>query len=182
MSSAPALFDPVSWSAPRPAAQRRLGESGSRAARRASRSERWWLLSTDADSMVPCDWIARYLAHARRGALAVAGVVDVVDDEETGSFVERWRADYGATLRPDGRHPHVHAANLGVRFDAYTAVDGFRPVPRAEDIDLWRRLRALGIEPVADASIVVATSGRRSGRVGEGFAHALALAYPTDPV
>ena len=50
----------------------------------------------------------------------------------------------------------------------------------AEDIDLWRRLRSAAIEPLADSSIVVATSGRRHGRVREGFAHALALAYPTD--
>jgi glycosyltransferase involved in cell wall biosynthesis len=145
------------------------------------RPERCWLLSTDADSQVPVDWIERYLEHARLGEIAVAGVVDLIDDSDAVAFGDRWRADYGATLEVDGRHPHVHAANLGLRLDVYTLVGGFGAVERAEDIDLWRRLRSAGVEPLADSSIVVATSGRRQGRVEEGFAHALALAYPTDP-
>jgi hypothetical protein len=144
------------------------------------RPERCWVLSTDADSEVPIDWIERYLQHAERGAVAVAGVVDLIDDHDAAGFVDRWRSDYGATLGDDGRHPHVHAANLGVRLDAYVRVGGFGDLARAEDIDLWRRLRSIGVEPVADASIVVWTSGRRHGRVAQGFAHALALAYPTD--
>lgn len=149
------------------------------AARTTQAAARCWVLSTDADSEVPADWIERYLEHARAGALAVAGVVDLIDDADAAGFVDRWRTDYGATLGADGRHPHVHAANLAVRLDAYLLVDGFGDVARAEDIDLWRRLRDVGVEPVADTSIVVATSGRREGRVERGFAHALALAYPT---
>jgi glycosyltransferase involved in cell wall biosynthesis len=141
--------------------------------------ERCLVLSTDADSEVPADWIERYIEHARRGELAVAGIVDLLDDADAAEFVDRWRSDYGATLGLAGHHPHVHAANLGVRLDAYLLVGGFDALERAEDIDLWRRLRSAGIEPLADSSIVVRTSGRRHGRVREGFAHALALAYPT---
>jgi hypothetical protein len=121
----------------------------------------------------------RHLAHADRGVLAVAGVVDLLDDDDdSADFTARWRRDYGQTIADDGRHPHAHATNLGVRLDVYRAVGGYRQTTGAEDTDLWRRLRLAGVQPLADASIVVATSGRRTGRVADGFAHALATQYP----
>lgn len=134
---------------------------------------RTWVLSTDADSVVPVDWVSRHLAHARGGTVAVAGVVDLRDDADARAVRSLWENDYLPTLRVDGSHPHVHAANLGVRLDAYLAVGGFRDVARAEDIDLWRRLRADGHVPVADGDVVVATSARLRGRVEAGFAGAL---------
>ncbi len=141
-----------------------------------------WILSTDADSIVPPDWIERYLVHAADGAVAVAGVVSLIDDEDGRRILRPWQRDYGATLAADGTHPHVHAANLGVRLDAYDAVGGFRDVDRIEDIDLWRRLRAAGYEPVADSRLVVATSGRLEGRVRAGFAAALCERYGSEVV
>lgn len=144
------------------------------------RPERAWLLSTDADSRVRPDWIVRYVRHAEAGALAVAGIVDLFDDGESSDFRDRWRTDYGASVCPDGTHPHAHAANLGVRLDAYRSAGGFRDVGPADDRDLWRRLRAGGVVPVADSSIVVDTSGRRAGRVPSGFAAALSSLYPID--
>mgnify|MGYP003135085608 CR=1 FL=1 len=148
------------------------------------RPDRAWVLSTDADSRVRPDWIVRYIRHAEAGALAVAGVVDLFDDGESSDFRSRWRTDYGSSLFADGTHPHAHAANLGVRLDAYRGSGGFRDVGPADDRDLWRRLRAGGVEPVADSSIVVDTSGRRTGRVPAGFATALSTLYPLerDPV
>lgn len=142
--------------------------------------ERSWVLSTDADSCVRADWIVRYLRHADDGAIAVAGIVDLFDDGEADGFRHRWQRDYGSTITRDGRHPHAHATNLGIRLDAYRSVGGFRDVGPADDRDLWSRLRRRGIEPVADAAIVVDTSGRRAGRVPTGFAHALATLYPAD--
>ena len=142
------------------------------------RPQRAWVLSTDADSRVRPDWIVRYVRHGEAGAQAVAGVVDLLDEVESGDFRARWRVDYGGTVRSDGTHPHAHAANLGVRLDAYRRAGGFRDVGPADDRDLWRRLRAIGIDPVADGSIVVDTSGRRTGRVPAGFATALSTLYP----
>jgi glycosyltransferase involved in cell wall biosynthesis len=142
-------------------------------------AERTWLLSTDADSRVRHDWIVRHLEYAEHGVAAVAGVVDLLDDDETAEFAVRWRSDYGSTIAADRTHPHAHATNLGVRLDAYRAVGGFRPCDGAEDTDLWRRLHEAGFEPVADASIVVDTSGRRAGRVRDGFAFALSRLYPS---
>lgn len=142
--------------------------------------DRWgsaWLLSTDADSIVRTDWVRRYLAHAEAGAVAVAGVVGLIDDEDGRRVGRAWWDDYGATIASDRTHPHVHAANLGVRLDIYREVGGFGDLERAEDIDLWRRIRAAGHRTVADADLVVDTSARLSGRVEVGFAAALQRLY-----
>lgn len=157
-------------------AARRIGVGACTAAW--DRPEHAWLLSTDADSTVGTDWIVRHLRHARRGVCAVSGIVDIADDAAAVPFRSAWRADYTARIGADRVHPYAHATNLGIRLDAYRAVGGFRDLAGEEDADLWRRLRARGIDPVADARIVVATSGRRRGRVPYGFAHALATAYP----
>lgn len=137
-----------------------------------------WVLSTDADSVVPPTWIQAYLAHHERGSVAVAGIVDLLDEDAL--WGERWRRDYGATVGADLAHPHVHAANLGIRFDVYDEVGGFTDLDRIEDIDLWRKVRAAGYVPVADGSIVVSTSARFTGRVEVGFAHALRRLYGDD--
>jgi glycosyltransferase involved in cell wall biosynthesis len=138
-----------------------------------SAPERTWVLSTDADTVVPSDWVARYLAHAQRGAVAVAGVVSLRAGADADRVGAAWWADYGPTLAVDGTHPHVHAANMGVRADVLQAAGGMPAVGRAEDQVLWRRLRAAGVAPVADARLVVATSARLQARVPRGFAHAL---------
>lgn len=136
-----------------------------------------WVLSTDADSVVAPDWVARYLRHHERGEVAVAGIVGLLDDCDGRRIGHRWRADYGSTLAPDGGHPHVHAANLGVRLDVLDQAGGFGNSERIEDIELWDRVRALGIVPRADANIVVGTSARLDGRVRLGFAAALERIY-----
>lgn len=141
-----------------------------------------WLLSTDADSVVPDTWIESYQAHHRRGAVAVAGIVDLIDDEAGRLIGERWRGEYGATIAHDLSHPHVHAANLAIRLDVYDEVGGFAELDRIEDIDLWRRVRSAGYSTVADSSIVVATSARMTGRVEVGFAKALHRLYGDDDV
>jgi glycosyltransferase involved in cell wall biosynthesis len=138
---------------------------------------RTWVLSTDADTVVPPSWVERYLAHAAAGARAVAGIVALIPDADGRRIGARWRADYGARVDSSSSHPYVHAANLGVRLDVLQAVGGFPAVEREEDADLWDRIRAAGIEPVADADLVVATSARMRARVPRGFAHALATLY-----
>ncbi len=142
--------------------------------------ERVWVLSTDADSTVRPDWIGRHLQHAAQGAPAVSGIVDLIDDGTYATLRDRWRADYREPIGRDHRHPYSHATNLGIRLDAYRAVGGFRDLSGEEDADLWRRLRAVGMEPRADARIVVDTSARRRNRVPEGFALALATLYPDE--
>lgn len=131
-----------------------------------------WLLSTDADSLVPADWICRYAVHARAAHLAVAGVVDLIEDEDAAAVQPRWSSDYRSTFEGMD-HPHAHACNLGLRVDLYRRVGGFKSLPRAEDIDLWRRVRALGVPTSADADLRVWTSARTDARCAGGFGAAL---------
>ena len=138
------------------------------------RADRCWLANTDADCEVPATWLQQHLSHAEQGWSAVAGIVDVdsFTDHDPG-VPERFRTTY--LTHPDGTHPHVHGANLGVRADAYLAAGGWSPLTTAEDHDLWGRLRRNPQACLADAGLCVLTSGRRFGRAPMGFARALAL-------
>lgn len=141
-----------------------------------------WLASTDADTIVPPDWIERQLAYAGAGACGVAGVVRLLPDDADNDPVLRRRFDDAYLIRPDGSHAHVHAANLGVRADAYMAVGGWRPLLTGEDHDLWNRLTAHGWPVRSTADMAVATSARRQGRAPNGFAADLVALDALDSV
>lgn len=133
---------------------------------------RVWVANTDADTVVPENWLTTQLAAATEGFLAIAGVVDlepgtVCDSALWQSFSETY------IVYPDGSHPHVHGANLGFRADAYLAVGGWNPLAVGEDHDLWNRLRVYG--PVTSrTALSVSTSARLVGRAPAGFAADLA--------
>jgi len=151
-----------------------LGYGGRAAAKRT------WLLTTDADTVVPVDWVAAHLRLAEAGAAGVAGVVRVdtfADHAEHADAVRR-RFDVTYAIHPDGTHPHVHGANLGVRADAYLAVGGWPTLATAEDHALWARLRSDGWPTVSSIEAWVTTSGRRVGRAPLGFAACLADLAP----
>jgi hypothetical protein len=136
-------------------------------------AERCWMANTDADCSVPETWLVDQLGLAEAGIEAVTGIVDVDQFVEHGPGVERrFRESY--VIFPDGGHPHVHGANLGVRADAYVRAGGWGGLATAEDHDLWNRLGALGCRRLALARMSVLTSGRRVGRAPQGFAGALA--------
>lgn len=138
---------------------------------------RAWLANTDADCEVPESWLRDQLAISVRGFAAVAGIVDVDSfAEHHPSVKERFRLTY--MINPDGTHPHVHGANIGVRADAYLQAGGWPNLATAEDHDLWNRLQHSGFPRVSDASLQVLTSGRRVGRAPSGFAGALAMHNP----
>jgi glycosyltransferase involved in cell wall biosynthesis len=133
---------------------------------------RCWLANTDADTCVPASWLKDQISLAVEGLEAIAGTVDVDHFREHGSLVQkRFRNSY--VTGPDGSHPHVHGANLGVRADAYLRAGGWRNLPTAEDHDLWNRLAKSGARRASVAGIRVLTSGRRVGRAPHGFAEAL---------
>ncbi len=128
-----------------------------------------WIASTDADTVVPRDWIQEQLGAAARGASAIAGIVTLLQDGDAdAALMERFANAY--RVSPDGSHEHVHAANLGVRADAYGAVGGWSAIPTGEDHDLWERLQERGFDLIASARLVVATSARRISRAPAGFA------------
>ena len=133
---------------------------------------RCWLANTDADCFVPKDWLVAQLTVASQNIDAIAGTVDVdsFHEHEIG-LKERFRDSY--LIHPDGSHPHVHGANLGVRADAYVRAGGWGQLETAEDHDLWNRLKQMGSRTRSIGQMKVVTSGRIVGRAPNGFAGAL---------
>ncbi len=129
-----------------------------------------WLANTDADTVVPEDWISVQLRLADTGIVGVAGIVKL---EEGGSprAHELYRQTY--LLSPDGTHPHVHGANLALRADAYVDAGGWDHLALAEDHCLWERLKRRGWRLSSTVSSVVVTSARLIGRAAGGFADTL---------
>jgi hypothetical protein len=156
-------------------AARTIGELRTLGARRllTRLPARTWLLSTDADTVVPPSWVADHLRHARLGADAVAGVVDLDDPEALPPdvlcrYTDLVRAGTGAD-----RHTHAYAANLGVRAEAFLQVGGFPAVPSGEEHALLARLRAAGRRVVCPVDVRARTSARTRGRAVGGLADLL---------
>ena len=131
-----------------------------------------WLATTDADSVVPPQWLASQVRRAEVGWDAVVGTVRVADwtghaDGVVGEFARR----YG---RWQSWHPHVHGANLGFTAPAYQAVGGFPAQPTGEDRALVAALQAGGFRVLRSAAVPVITSARVRYRAPAGFGHDLA--------
>jgi glycosyltransferase involved in cell wall biosynthesis len=131
-----------------------------------------WVATTDADSTVTTDWLARQLTWAESGADGVAGLVRV--DRSAPRWLRRRARQAQHLLGAGLGHPHVYGANLGVRADRWLGAGGFPPISVGEDHALWRTLRAGGAELVAVDDVTVHTSGRLVGRAPDGFAAVLA--------
>lgn len=127
--------------------------------------ERCWLASTDADCVVPPQWLTEMTKFARRGTDLVLGTV-VPWPMVRGALLQHWKAEYHST---DG-HPHVHGANLGIGGRAYEKLGGWPPVASQEDVLLAERARAVGLTIARTGSIPVLTSSRLDGRAPSGFA------------
>ncbi len=130
-----------------------------------------WLVSTDADSRVPEDWLLRLAAHDSTGVDAVAGTVAI---RTRSSLMAAFDSHYRKGIDADG-HPHVHGANLAVRSSVYESVGGFRSLACGEDRDLWTRIIGEGFGTVSDPNWVVETSSRLRSRTRGGFASDLRL-------
>jgi glycosyltransferase involved in cell wall biosynthesis len=125
-----------------------------------------WLAHTDADSLVPPNWLSHQLDLERREADAVVGTVRPLFSELPAGFEERWLLTH-VRGRPNG---HVHGANLGVRAQAYQRAGGFEDDVEHEDTRLIERLRSTGARIIASDDAEVVTSGRRLGRTPGGYA------------
>jgi glycosyltransferase involved in cell wall biosynthesis len=132
-----------------------------------------WLANTDADCIVPANWLTAQLSLAASGIDVVAGTIDVVDFEgQTPNVEPGFRATYH--ISADGTHSHVHGANLGIRADAYLRAGGWSGLETGEDHHLWSRLLQTHARSASVALTQVITSGRRIARAPNGFAAALA--------
>jgi glycosyltransferase involved in cell wall biosynthesis len=128
-----------------------------------------WIATTDADTIVPADWLREQLSLAEDGADVAVGTVRPGVDDLTPAEWVAWEASHA-----DGRAlGHVHGANLGMRASAYRSVGGFAAVAEHEDVDLVHRMRTAGFRISASDSFEVVTSGRRHGRTPGGYARYL---------
>jgi cellulose synthase/poly-beta-1,6-N-acetylglucosamine synthase-like glycosyltransferase len=134
--------------------------------------DRLWLANTDADTLVPSDWLPRHLDFARDGEAGLAGIVELEHFSADSLKVAALFQD-SYKIESDGTHSHVHGANFGVRADAYLDVGGWSRVTVAEDHCLWGRLKSAGWRLRSSASSVVITSARLQGRACGGFADTL---------
>ncbi|CAN5282942.1 glycosyltransferase family A protein [soil metagenome] len=142
-----------------------VGTARATGARRALALGADWLANTDADSVVPSNWIAAQLDAAAAGADVLVGTVRPDFADLSAERVIAWLETHA-----DGSAiGNVHGANLGVRSSAYRAVGGYLSLPEHEDVDLVRRLSVRGTV-LAHADAEVMTSGRLVGRTPGGYA------------
>jgi glycosyltransferase involved in cell wall biosynthesis len=138
-----------------------------------------WYATTDADSRVDLNWLARQLtAHADM----VLGVVRIANWRQLPvNAVRRYLRAYRAKIHPThATHDHIHGANMGFAADAYWHVGGFEALSSNEDVDLVRQFEVAGYRIRRDTRLSVATSAREIGRAPGGFAAHLRgmLAHP----
>jgi Glycosyl transferase family 2 len=132
-----------------------------------------WLLSTDADTVVPPSWILDHLRYADAGADAVAGAIDLDSPQALPPDALCRYADLVAAGTGRHRHRHAYAANLGVRAAAYARVGGFPAVASGEEHALLALLRRGGHPVVAPTDVRARTSARLHGRARDGLADLL---------
>jgi hypothetical protein len=148
------------------------------------------LLTTDADSLVPHDWIARNLAALRHGADIVCGRA-VIDPADAALIPAHLHADDDLECRligllddlawildpephdPPPRHAEASGASLAVRAEAYHQVGGIPDIPAGEDRALVRALWLRDARVRHDPTIQVTVSGRVFGRAQGGMADAI---------
>ena len=124
-----------------------------------------WIANTDADTVVPANWVLTQHQLAAAGYGLILGTVVPDAADLTAEHLSIWHSQHSLT---EG-HPHVHGANLGFSADAYTAAGGFAPGAVHEDVQLAERIKATGLPWIATDWIRAVTSGRRDGRAPEGF-------------
>jgi peptidoglycan/xylan/chitin deacetylase (PgdA/CDA1 family)/GT2 family glycosyltransferase len=107
---------------------------------------------TDADSIVPRDWLTKLVKRFENPDVVGCGGVFRFAD---GPLWLRLIGEFGRC------NYHIAGANMAVRRTAYWQIGGFSPdVNQGADVDLDRRLRKIGTV-IIDRKIVTATSSRR---------------------
>jgi cellulose synthase/poly-beta-1,6-N-acetylglucosamine synthase-like glycosyltransferase len=136
-----------------------------------------WLVTTDADTLVPARWLHQQTRYADQGWDAIVGTIRVADwsgypPGTRSVFRERYERDERDDAEAD-LHPHVHGANLGFRASAYLRAGGFPALPTAEDHALVTALTTAGSRVLRTRALPVVTSARRESRAPLGFSHYL---------
>lgn len=127
-----------------------------------------WLAFTDADTVVPYDWLARQVEFK---ADAVCGTVEVDSWSNHGDLV---RSKYMECYQFIENHRHIHGANLGLSAEAYRNAGGFQHLTAHEDVHLVADLKRVGAHIVWTATNPVITSARKDYKCRGGFGEYLA--------
>lgn len=127
-------------------------------------SDRIWVANTDADTVVPSDWLLAHVDHAHEHD-ALLGTVRPAPADLSPEAYGRWQR----TRALEESVGSIHGANLGVRASSYLAAGGFGSAPLHEDVLLVERLRRSGARIGATDRGEVITSGRRDNRVEGGY-------------
>lgn len=152
-------------------ANRNVGAARHAGFRTIQRPHSAWMATTDADSVVPSDWLSRHMAHAAAGVELFAGTVHVTDWE---TYPAQVRHSYEHRYRTAHPSTRIHGCNLGFLGRRYASVGGFAPMALHEDVDLVRRFVESGARVVWGDESPVVTSARRTSRASGGFAAHLA--------
>ncbi|UMY18493.1 glycosyltransferase family 2 protein [Methylobacterium organophilum] len=158
------------------------------------------ILTSDADSRVAPDWVARNLAAIAAGADAVAGRIALDADDAArlpAALHARGRLEgtYEALLTelearidpiphdPWPRHWTTSGATLAVRLPVYRQVGGMPALAVGEDRAFVSSLLSSDARVRHDPDIVVVTSGRLDGRAPGGAADTMKrrCAIPESP-
>ncbi len=144
------------------------------------------ILSTDSDTLVAPDWVARTMAALGAGADAVGGMIELKPGElealpagvrrayARDRRYQRLVAELEDLLDPqegDARPRHLQhfGASLACTPEVYALAGGLPALRRLEDVGFVDRLRRVGARLRHDPAVKVYTSSRMKGRVTMGL-------------
>ena len=144
------------------------------------------IASTDADTKVAPDWLARQLELARAGARAIGGRIELCPDERAAlpasviaGHGEQSRRRFHRILEQapdDGAvtdHWQFSGASMAVTAEAYREVGGLGEGGHSEDERFECALLAHGVPIERHLGVRVTTSARLDGRASHGLARVL---------
>lgn len=144
------------------------------------------IASTDADTVVAPDWLARQLAAVEAGARAVGGRIELsTEGDALPEGIRSWRDRRGQERRlgllesgkgSRAEHWQFSGASMSLTAEAYREVGGLQPRAALEDEYLEHALERCGIPIERPLDVRVTTSPRLVGRASRGLAKDLSLA------
>jgi glycosyltransferase involved in cell wall biosynthesis len=140
-----------------------VGQARAQAATHAIAQGATWLAMTDADSLVPNDWL---IQQRRSQSDAFCGLVEVEDWEDYSDAVQ---LAFIASQQAFDGHDRVHGANMGVSAEFYARCGGFEHVACSEDVALVAALVRVEAKVARLAQPIVRTSARGQARIRGGF-------------
>lgn len=129
-----------------------------------------WIFSTDADTVVPQDWVVNTLTiAAATGADLVAGLADLDDWAAPTAARTAYAELIESGIVSNGRHSHIYAANLAIRADRFLQVGGFPDRLHGEEHGLLDAVQQSGGLTIQTTASRVRTSARMPGRAEHGL-------------